>query len=556
MNFKSHQQRYHRCLSILLCVLLIQAEVESFAETISQQTKLLFEYGPPYSLSFEQNKTLEVFKPFTPAKSFDEAKLTIQAAEKRKMSNFNSPRDLSEFDLLIQANVITKFIVEKDLIEFQQWWRENRTSLMSEIPKMGKDVSWQIFLANIYIKFKLLKSKALIDPTEFIQWMKSVINTPWVQHASMATFAMLTGIFSFVTGVVYGAMVSGPAAGFISAFLEPLIRPLREKGVIVGIQLFGKTGKAINSVMFDGKATENLVVEMKDTKKSISDVRSLITTDIYTLTPQQWIDNLQKLYHSWNHLNYVWNKMPDVYKGGRDRMTDQLIFRPRDFSNSVTQAISAAEIHRQGAEQMLDRIILKSTAPNDVLRISEELYKIIEKQMQLERSPEGQSTELNLQIEGLKQQLVDLGSSPPQAERVIENYKRIFIFTRQAATVLAGQLLHDTEFSDTIVQARGAFEAMRAGNCLQFFHKELAAEVKDILDRISFEIDLNIKALDGETKNADKAKDSSQTFDIISKINGSKEGLRVANEPGSLTKPTKENEGSRVKEAVRAAERK
>lgn len=556
MNLKNLHQRYYRSLSIFLCILLIQTEVICFAEKIVQETKTILAIAPQINLPSEQIENFKIFKPFTPAKTFEEAKLTIQAAEKRKMTNLKSTSDLTEFDMLIQANVLTKFIVEKDHIEFQKWWSENRTSLMNEIPKMGNDVSWQIFLANIYIKFKLLKSKALIDPSEFIQWMKSVINTPWVQHASMATFAMLTGIFSFVTGVVYGAMVSGPAAGFISAFLEPLIRPLREKGVIVGIQLFGKTGKAINSVMFDGKATENLVVEMKDTKKSISDVRSLITTDIYTLTPQQWVDNLQKLYHSWNHLNYVWNKMPDVYKGGRDRMTDQLIFRPRDFSNSVTQAISAAEIHRQGAEQMLDRILLKSSAPDEVLRVSDDLYKIIEKQMQLERSPEGQSTELNLQIEGLKQQLIDLGSSPPQAERVIENYKRVFIFTRQAATVLAGQLLHDTEFSDTIVQARGAFEAMRAGNCLQFFHKELAAEVKDILDRISFEIDLNIKALDSEGKIPEKGKDSPQTLDIISKINASKEGLRVVEEPGSLTKPVQENEGSRVREAVRAVERK
>ncbi|MGZ3723562.1 MAG: hypothetical protein ACXVA9_11555 [Bdellovibrionales bacterium] len=503
-----------------LSLLLIQTEVVCLAEAVAP------------------------LKSASDSAGFDQAETTIRNAEKRNSFKFDAPADAADFEALVRANATIHFI--DDPGEFLVWWQQNKVDLIAQTSSMGPGLNWQTFIANIYIKYKITKTDAHKDPSAFLQWMTGVLSNPWVKRITSSTFGVVATGFAFITGIVYGAMVAGPAAGFINAFLEPLIRPIREKGSVVGTKLFGRGGKALNSLLFDRKAKVEVTTGLEDAKTTIKDVRSILTIANYRMSAQQWSENMKRVYASWNHLNFVWNKMPDVYHAGRDRAMDMIVFRPKDFANSVTQAMSAAEVHRQGAEQMLDRIMLKSSDPRQVESIGRNLLSLIEEQMRLQRETE-KSEALQPRIIELQNKLVELGAAPDQASRVVENFRRVFVFTRQAAGVLAANLLHDAQFSDMIAETRATFEALRDSYSLEFFHAELGSEVSEILERMEFQINVDLKTVSEIEVKEGSARPA---LELVEKLGASTDGARAASEPGSLTRPAPVTGEQRVQEAV------
>lgn len=495
------------------------------------------------------------YKAFQPIRSLEDAQVTIQAAESRPVPELLAQGADDEFAILVQANFLTKFV--DDPAGFLQYYRENKSQLMRDA---GSEVNnWQMFLASSFIRFKLIKSES--NPKSFGQWIDSVVNNETIQQTSWKTWLAVVGAFlvlrrvlgttgRFVGGVAHGAMIAGPAAGSVNAFLNPLVTPINQWLAVKGIKWVGPLGMWLNAMLWERKkkAGKESAADLSKAKEAVDHLRRMVEGEHYRMSSEQWQANRNALMGLWNKLQFMFGLMPDAYKFGRDRHVDLLVMRQRDFAQAAMNSVNAAEVQRQGAEMVLDRMISRGADAQRVQAISDNLLSLSEQLVQAERevAPE-RASELRAAVEGARGELLALGATPGQAERVVENYRNSFAFKRQGAAMLAAQLINDAMFAETIEGGRKLYEVMMNNTALNHMHGIFKAEVKEILGKLNFTIEIK----EAEIKlDAQLEARQGEALERVTEINKGREGSRATSQPGSLTAEPARTGAERAVEAA------
>ncbi len=472
------------------------------------------------------------------------AKAVIEAAEARLMKGLLSPQDELDFAALVEANAVTQFV--DDPKEFLEHFRKHKDQYLKNLPLAGqKPLNWQIFMAQAYTQYKIEKTQATQYPRKFIEWISKVVSNPYVEWASWKTWAAIVGVYLFVKGVASGALIAGPAAGAVNSALNPLVTPINQKLAVIGNKYLGRVGMVLNSWLFDGAAKKE-AAEMEKAKEAVNGMRSILEGESYKISGENWSLNMRRLYKVWNHLGYLFSLVPDAYRGGRDLLGYLTIMRPKDFAQSATNSLNAAEVHRQGAESIVDRLIMIQPANASALQaVSESLLELAQKQIEAERNAPERVAEFSEAIAEGKAELARLGATAEQINRIFENYRKAFIFKRQAATVLAVQFLHDAMYAETLRGAQKIYNEMLNNHSLNYLHKEFKAEVAEILDRIDFKLDVKLHSIELEKSNPVKG-DKEKALDRIMEINGDTAAKRSLVEPGSLLREGSEKPGGKA----------
>jgi hypothetical protein len=499
------------------------------------------------------------YVPFTPPATLEQAKLTIDAAELRFLEELRTPNVNpnveQDFAILVQANTMTKLI--DDPGDYLNYFRQNRMQLLAAAQVPGlPPINWQMLLAQTYLKYKIEKTKATENPATFISWLETVINHPYVQSISYGTWAsLLFGYlvirrgFSFAGGVAYGAMVAGPAAGAVNAGLNPIVTPVNQKLTVIGQKYIGPAGMWLNSKLFDGSATDS---ELKTASEAVEKVKAIVEGRSYELSNRQGEANRQVFNKMWNRLNYLFGLVPEAYRGGRDRMADLLILRQRDFAASATNSYNGAEVQRLAAENLLSRVINGGADMRAVEAAAAELYSGLEQHSRF--NPNNTNSDGQALIENGKRALQTLGASESQLERIVSHYRNAVVFQRQAATFLAGQMIHDAMFADTIQGAREFYDTISRNTALSYLHGLMRQEIADIASELKFQIDARkeLKQIEGTSKKNIAEKVTEKMKEIV----GSREAVRALAEPGGLaTEPAKTGEQRAREAATRALRR-
>src|ERR1019366_2931810 len=109
--------------------------------------------------------------PMLDQKVLDSMNAAITAGDIRTDFNFDKPADEQAFEDLIRANETAGYISISDSDAFIAYWKQNKASILADIPTMGSNLTWQTMLAIVYLKYKIIKTDAKSDPTEFLKWL-------------------------------------------------------------------------------------------------------------------------------------------------------------------------------------------------------------------------------------------------------------------------------------------------------------------------------------------------------------------------------------------------
>jgi hypothetical protein len=495
------------------------------------------------------------YKPFTVPTDPGQAKVTIQAAERRPVTDFSLPNADAEFYALIQANVITKLIDDPN--GFLGYFSTNRAKLleMASISMEGQPIqNWQMFLANAYVSYKIEKTQAAKNPEQMLAWIKSAMDSEWVGWASVKTLAMLygayrigSGVFGFFGNVAYGSVIAGPGAGAVNAVTTPIMNPINQWLYVKGNKFIGPVGIWISSRIFD-KSTAS---ELKSASQTVDSLKDMIAGRHYTISGEQWSGNHKTLFGFWNQLNYLWGLYPEIYKFGRDRHLELGLMRPGTFANWASTSMATAEMHLQGAERLLETLINRGAPAAEVDAIAREMQAVLTKQVSIERDKPERAAELAETIDLLKSRLTRLGATTEQVERIDMNYRNRAVFMRQAATNLAMGLLHDAMYHKAIEGVRSVYEEIFKNTSLSHLHGQMKGEVIEILDRMQFHIEAKLAVV-----NSRSGKGQMSVEQKIQQITQGRESQRVIGESGSVTSEPARNSEERAREAAGRALRK
>lgn len=542
-----------------------------YAQVVSNHT------GPKPQVIATVNNSVEVL---------EHAKLTIQVAEARIIGNFSTPEDETAFLKLIRANTIIGFIDDEP--GFVRYWQQNKQNIL-KTPQMAgtKPLNWQMFLAQTYTGYKLVQTNAEQDPRGFLKWLKEVGENPIVDWATVATTVAVIGAFNFVTGMLKGALIAGPAAGAVNSVINPIMSPIYQRLTIFGNKHLGPVQMIINQWLFETKApketasmtAEQLAEHEKQTraaKDAVAGLRTMLEGRSYQISADNWARSMKALNKTWNKTNFLHGLMPDVYRGGRDRVAFLVVQQSSDFANKALTAASSAEVYKQGAEGILNRMMTMATHDPSLERseISQRLKQIeytgqalseaVAEQIKIDREAPERSAEIQLEVEKGKAELMQLGADAKQAERFVENHRLSQISERQVATALASQVLHDAMYSDTIKGAETMYAELYKNNSLGYLHAQMKMQVIEILDRIEFKLEVSIAETKsqlklvtekGHEKSPEKPKVNA--LELMLKKTSSSDGIQALGERGSIVKEEARTSGERIKEAAgRAAGRK
>lgn len=431
-----------------------------------------------------------------------------------------------------------------DIEGFKVWWDKNKAMLLLEREKMGPNVSLQTFLLNSYIKFKVVNLKANEHPGSFVQWITSVASSSIVRRASESTWIFIIGVFTFMTGVVYGAMVAGPIAGFVNAFLEPVVRPIREKAVLLGARLFERPAIALNSFMFDVNSRQEAKAALGQASTAIKEMKAMIEgMGPYGITPEQIARNEGWFQAAWNRAYQVMVKtLPPAYQAGRGVLSDALIFRPKIFADGIAVALSAYETSLQGAESMVDRVSRLSTAEPRIVYDAASAFR------------EAISTGNEARIVELRAKFAEFGANAEQIARIEDGFRRSAVFRRHAITTTAAHALHEQQYREfnraLPTDLANATKAMRMSFGIDNFHREFAQEVKGLLNTVGIQLDAATKAIEAvEAKEVE-----GRHLRAIENVNA--KGEENAKRAGELTRKKGTAAEERVRDVIRGATKK
>lgn len=520
----------------ILCASMIQTQIAFLAQAESQaQAPLPIE---------------ETFKPFGDAKTIPQAQITVKAAEQRPaLDEHGTPTILgpdaeADFEALVRANQILQVVGSAD--EFIKWWQDHEADELKLIPDMGKDVSWQYFLTNVYAKYMAVRTHADTDPSDYIVWLHSLVSNPYIAAVSHGT----TTVAGFILAYIWQVLTLGLGINMMNNYLNSGVKPALDKATSTGNRHLGKFGKWLYTVLNRPKKTEQIMKNLDAAKSDFEQIRAVVSGSGFNLTPDKWAEIAAHLQKTYLQLNLAWNDLGDGLRAGRDNNNNTTIGRPMAFGNGVASALTAAEVHLQGAEQTLDRVIARGGNAAEVDRLGQKLMQEIGDQI---KNTDAQDWVVNHNVLNLQAQLEAQGASADQVRRVSEGFRRHFIFMRQAATFLAEEIHMNAAYHDLLVHVNNTFQSVREGMGLNYFRAMFASEVKKQLDSMSLSIDLDeklVRALKDKSPAAN-------VIDLIKPTVDSQEGQRAIGEPDSTTRdPKDETPAERVKDVVRAAGRK
>lgn len=443
-------------------------------------------------------------------KTGKQAIAVIRAAESRPVSGYfakgGTPEEIKALDkdLLTLAAANALVGIADDLDKFQPWWASHQTSMILKRDQVrAKDL--QSFFTETFIVFKAEETQAQKDPSSFMRWLSDRVTSPFVRTVASGSFTILAGVFTFATGVIYGSVIAGPVASSVGALLDPVVRPIKEKMAVVGSRWLGPTGIWLNNRLFKGSGDEAAVEAQTSLEKEVGAVRGsqakareLLGAMGHDMAPADFAANIERMHEIWNEMTQTWAKTnPTSFKDGRSFINDAMAFRPFNFSQQVMQSLTSSETFRQGIEQTVDRIVLRTGA--DGRAIDTAVAKLLTAVDASEQSTIADPLKAVSDLKDAKDAILGFGATEEQVTRIITGRQRELIFAKHTAAALAANIVHDfqyEEFNRSLPDVvRDAQQALRSNYCLDFFHKEFKTEVAKILQTMDFRIDMMTKTV-------------------------------------------------------------
>lgn len=439
--------------------------------------------------------------------------------------------DRFEKDLrnLFHAHQVIGF-ADTDSRKFDEWWSNNRDEILSQragmSSKPGDSITLENFFMQVYLKYKIderhneLSGKE--QPDSFVKWLESQISNPQLRSASVQAFNITHQTGVYILGVLSGAAVAGPAASCVSAFLETLVRPVREKVAVLGSRWFSRFGLGLNQALFK---TPTPGQEQNDADTSLSmmnEARQKMLSDLgFTMTDKELHGNDTAMQDSYRRANQVWNSnLPLAYQFGRSMINDGAIFRAQNYSDSISAAATSIEIFKQGVESRLDAI--HSRHGQAAYNLAKEFLTKIEEREDARSgeafeagrshdahlnsqsgqdfgsfgvnsiSPSNAAVVIEQEVQSLRQQLISQTGDTDLVSSLEEKKMGVMINQSRAATATAAFVFREFQSPENNTalphQMKAAYEKFRGGYRLDYYSRQYSRQVAALFESFGFQI--------------------------------------------------------------------
>lgn len=507
--------------------------------------------------------------PLTEPRITSDAAPLIQIAQSRSLDEYfganNAIHDISvlarfeaDLDKVLKANVMIGFA--SDAARFRDWYATRKAELLLSRGLMGSDVNLQSYFANVFLKYKA--DMAQEDSSVFTKWIEQQLNNDTLKMVSDPTFWFVVGTAVFLKDIVKGATIAGPLGGVVSAFVEPVVRPIREKVTLIGARLFTGWGSVLTKVLFsEPKAKGNTADAIAKAAQAQKETVQYLNSLGFDQSPQQFSESLDRIQDAYNKYNQVWlTTEPGSYQVGRDKMTDSLLIRMQMFSNTIFNGHQLAETYRQGIENAIERA--KSQTPSQAEAIEKAknaLFAKMQEQFLIDKANGSALQTAASEVEVLKRELVSAGVAENTVKRIVAAQNQVMVASRHAATTTAGFVLHEMNFREFNRRLPGElykrYLYMRQNFGLEFYTNLYAKEVVAHLNRLGVEISV----LDAVRKDIEQTNKRTKAMDKVSQVTEKPDNVRALDrlsENRSSEKSGEKSEDRRVREALGRAGKK
>ncbi|RYZ88375.1 MAG: hypothetical protein EOP06_11070 [Proteobacteria bacterium] len=400
----------------------------------------------------------------------------------------------ADVEVLIDANAVIRFIAEPN--DFKKWFRDNEAAILANRKQLISTDLQELIVEN-YLAFRAQKAQELSDLPGYVQELKALIDSPATMLAG--GFAAAYGTYAFCRDIIKGALIAGPAAGSVGAYLEPIVRPNREYLSVLGNRHLGQAGMKWNEYLNSEKAglietREKIEARELARQKTVS----LMARMGHQMTGDQAANNMDLFKSNWSDAKQTWEATnPAFYRDGRANVADMLVLRPVALGSNVMISVSGARGFRQGIIYTVDRIKDRSSNPAAVAEAAERLQSDVKEHMHNE-TLNNANNKTNFEALGRKveksfNELMALGAEKAEVVQIVSDHRSELVFYKNAATALAGtaliELMYEEYNRELPTKMAAAYEQFRGNFCFDFFHKEFHVEVNRILTELGLELD-------------------------------------------------------------------
>ena len=393
----------------------------------------------------------------------------------------------SDLSAVIFANARIGFIDNRS--EFEEWFKKNETAILMAAQK-AEGVTLQKIVTESYLAYMVTIAEEKSDLPGVLLKLQDLIQHP----ATIATgsLAAAYGTFAFVRDLVKGAVVAGPGAGIVGALVEPIVRPIRERAAVIGNRLLGDRGARLAERL--NSERESLIetrsqIEARERARQAT-VRLMARRGL-EMTPAQANENMERLKSSWNDAKQIWESThTGGYRDGRAYTSDNLILRPHALVTTLISSVVGREVFRQGIESTLDRMLAQTS---DRARMNEVAERFMQEvKAAAHANATAPTSSYVKKIKASRAELLELGATEYQLNRISENLGSEMALYKQAAVTLASASLYELmypEFNRELApETAKAYDLFKSHYCFDYFEAEFRTESVKILNQLGLDL--------------------------------------------------------------------
>lgn len=354
------------------------------------------------------------------------------------------------------------------------WWKGNRQQILTGTQMRElKNTSLEVVVGEAMVYGLQERAQKEKDVT----WFQAHIARPVKHFGPSTALAAFVGILVWAKDTIKGAMVAGPAADTVRAFVEPVVRPFRET--------VGKIGQIILkpiSVWSQRKATDGSGAKMPP--GVLKEMRSNLGKFGIKFTDKQVEALMKRNKLAWINANQNGMSMLQQFlKDGRGGLFDVLLAGPAAYSSYLSTHKIAFKQAREKYEALL--VELDGKIPREEL----EAILSMSKTMVVADPDSVEAKKYN----ELRQKIMgEFGAEKDQIAfaRLLEERSDMEIARYQMASTMAVWASRDFQFYEINLESveKGLVKYSEIKRYLGrgFFSREIAPEMQEVLQAIQF----------------------------------------------------------------------
>lgn len=397
-----------------------------------------------------------------------------------------------------------------DAKKFKVWldahWQELATQpVIQAYAKEGKKLP--IFVHEAYFRYLLSEGLKSGDQGQVMHAALSVIQNPYLRFLSGKTVKLAFALLGMAWTTVYFSALPGTFGRIIGSVTNNMVGPIAEKAEQwSNVHMTGPAtwirqsleGTSNGDLQEQNQKIEDTAEQTKKKLKEMSDELALY--DYKMMTPVQAKKNFEKLKNQWIDFGQYWVKtFPPYVREGRRLSVEYGLDIPVQIGSAFSAHDSNGELHRQGLEQDLARLLAQGVRREDLTELKELVQKAISISPE-SRPPDtlDQLRELPLQesLDPLLERLKASGVTEQDLNQIFRHLAQIEKSDDAIAGVAASVLFQDFIYPENYRifpdEEKKLFNAIRERYGYDYYMARVAKKLVKTIEQMGLEVDYRL----------------------------------------------------------------